>query len=169
MTTTDERRDEDTTTTVDDHAATIADETTVDAGAGEPNDTAATEGGDQDAATADGDGEDQEQPDTFPRTYVEQLRKESAGYRERAQRADQLEQRLHTALVAATGRLADPTDLPFDVGHLDDADALTAAIDELVERKPHLKTRRLSGDVGQGAGGAKAGDVNLADLLRARA
>lgn len=168
MTTTEQRRDDETTTIVDDDAATTTtDETTADLGTGEPNDTADTEGGDQDAATAD--GEDQEQPDTFPRTYVEQLRKESAGYRERAQRADQLEQRLHTALVAATGRLADPTDLPFDVEHLDDPDALTAAIDELVERKPHLKTRRLSGDVGQGAGGAKAGDVNLADLLRARA
>lgn len=166
MTTTDDRpEDDDTTTTVVDDAATTAtDETIVDTD--DLDDAATTEGGDQDAATVDGDAGDEGQ---FPREYVEKLRKESAGYRERAQRADQLEQRLHTALVAATGRLADPTDLPFDVGHLDDADALTAAIDELVEAKPHLKTRRLAGDVGQGAGGAKAGDVNLADLLRSRA
>ncbi|MCZ0731886.1 hypothetical protein OY187_27920 [Mycolicibacterium iranicum] len=119
-----------------------------------------------DDTTQDGDGD---QPETFPREYVEKLRKESAGYRERAQQADQLAQRLHTALVAATGRLADPTDLPFDAEHLDDPDALNAAIDELVERKPHLKSRRVVGDVGQGAGSVKAGQVNLAEILRARA
>ena len=164
----DPREDDDTTTTVVDDAATTATDTTVDVAA-ETDDSTAPDGADDGAATADDDAGDQDQSETFPREYVEKLRKESAGYRERAQRADQLEQRLHTALVAATGRLADPTDLPFDVGHLDDADALTAAIDELTERKPHLKTRRLAGDVGQGAGGAKAGDVNLADLLRARA
>ena len=74
-------------------------------------------------------------------------------------------QRLHVALVAATGRLADPDDLPFDETHLDDPDALTAAIDELLARKPHLKSRRAVGDVGQGAGGASA-DVDLAGMLR---
>lgn len=121
---------------------------------------------DDDDTTQDGDGD---QPETFPREYVEKLRKESAGYRERAQQADQLAQRLHTALVAATGRLADPTDLPFDAEHLDDPDALNAAIDALVERKPHLKSRRVVGDVGQGAGSVKAGQVNLAEILRARA
>lgn len=167
MTTTDDRLDDDQDTTVDD--ATATNTTTADAGDVDTavTDDAATDAGADDAVTdaADDDG----QAETFPRAYVEQLRKESAGYRERAQRAEELEQRLHTALVAATGRLADPTDLPFDVAHLDDADALAAAIDELVERKPHLKTRRLSGDVGQGAGGVKADDVNLADLLRARA
>jgi hypothetical protein len=99
---------------------------------------------------------------------VQQLRKESAGYRERAQQADALAQRLHAALVAATGRLADPSDLPFAAQHLDDADALTAAIDELLQAKPHLKSRRVVGDVGQGAGGKAAG-VDLAAMLRARA
>lgn len=111
-------------------------------------------------------GLDGDQPETFPREYVEKLRKESAGYRERAQQADTYAQRLHTALVAATGRLADPSDLPFDSAHLDDNDALSAAIDALVERKPHLKSRRVVGDVGQGAGSVKAGDVDLAALLR---
>lgn len=173
MTTTNDRRDELTTTvdtsvdgatTVDDAATTDA-TTTVDDGAT----TTTTDGGAEvDTTTEGGDGSEGD-PETFPRTYVEQLRKENAGYRERAGQADQLAQRLHSALVGATGRLADPTDLPFDAGHLDDPEALTAAIDALVERKPHLKSRRVVGDVGQGAGGAKAGDVNLADLLRARA
>ncbi|WP_245905964.1 hypothetical protein [Mycolicibacterium palauense] len=136
-----------------------------------PADTATATEHDQDADTetgGDGDGEDDD-PEQFPREYVQQLRKESAGYRERAQRADQLAQRLHSALVAATGRLQDPTDLTFDESHLDDPDKLKAAIDDLVTRKPHLKSRRVIGDVGQGAGGVKAADVNLADMLRSRA
>ncbi|GAB4082086.1 hypothetical protein [Modestobacter muralis] len=104
-------------------------------------------------------------PETFPRSYVEQLRQESAGYRTRAQQADTLAQRLHGALVAATGRLADPTDLPFDAAHLDDETALTAAIEDLIARKPHLASRRPTGDIGQGA--TPTGEtVDLAGLLR---
>lgn len=109
-----------------------------------------------------------EEPDTFPRDYVEKLRKEAAAYREKAKGRDELAQRLHTALVAATGRLADPSDLAFDEAHLDDEEALTAALDELLDRKPHLASRRPRGDVGQGAT-ANTTTVNLAGLLRARA
>ena len=59
--------------------------------------------------------EDQgDEGDTFPRSYVEKLRAESARYRERARNADAYAERLHTELVRATGRLADPTDVPFD-------------------------------------------------------
>ncbi|BCI55694.1 hypothetical protein NIIDNTM18_49720 [Mycolicibacterium litorale] len=107
--------------------------------------------------------------DTFPRSYVERLRRESAGYRERAQRGDTYAQRLHTELVRATGRLADPTDLAFDETHLDDPDALVAAVDDLLTRKPHLATRRPSGDIGQGAMSGAAANVDLAALLRQRA
>lgn len=107
---------------------------------------------------------------TFSRSYVEKLRRESAGYRERANRSDDLAQRLHTSLVAATGRLADAADLPFDAAHLDDAEALAGAIDELLARKPHLASRRLNGDIGQGNRGPSSdAPVNLADMLRARA
>ncbi|OKH70647.1 hypothetical protein EB73_11815 [Mycobacterium sp. SWH-M3] len=119
--------------------------------------------------TASGDVEFDSGADTFGRAYVEKLRKESAGYRERAQRADDLAARLHTALVSATGRLADPTDLPFDAANLDDEQALSGAIDELLTRKPHLASRRPFGDVGQGNRGASSEPVNLADMLRARA
>jgi hypothetical protein len=49
-----------------------------------------------------------EEGDTFPRSYVERLRRESAGYRERAQTADTYAKRLHLELVRATGKLADP-------------------------------------------------------------
>lgn len=123
--------------------------------------------------TAAGDSATESETDsnatTFSRAYVEKLRRENAGYRERAQRADELAARLHTALVAATGRMADPTDLAFDAAHLDDEQALSGAIDELLTRKPHLASRRPFGDVGQGNRGGTVEPVNLADMLRARA
>lgn len=159
------RRDDDTTATVD---GTTVDGTVTTDGTTTVDSTTTTTTDDGTTATTDG-ATTEDDPETFPREYVQQLRKESAGYRERAQQTDQLAERLHTALVAATGRLQDASDLPFDQAHLDDADMLSAAIDELLERKPHLKSRRVVGDVGQGAGGVKAGDVNLAELLRARA
>lgn len=111
----------------------------------------------------------QEEPDTFPREYVERLRDENAKWRQRAQQADDYAQRLHTALVEATGRLADPTDLEFNTEHLEDTGALTAAIDDLVARKPHLAARRPSGSIGQGAVGSSSNTVDLAGLLRASA
>lgn len=108
-----------------------------------------------------------DEPDTFPRDYVEKLRDESAKYRQRAQRADDLAQRLHVALTAATGRLQDADDLPFDEKHIDDSEALTAAIDDLLKRKPHLASRKLAGNVGQGTTETNT-TVDLAGLLRSR-
>ena len=143
-----------------DTAGSDSDQETVDA---------ATELGEETSATAATETDDGDDGETFPRAYVEELRAENARYRERAKAADTLAQRLHTALVAATGRLQDPSDLPFDEAHLENSDAMAAAIDELLERKPHLKSRRVVGDVGQGAGGVRPGDVDLSALLRARA
>lgn len=111
---------------------------------------------------------DDEAAETFPREYVEKLRKEAADARVKAKRADDLAVRLHTALVAATGRLADPSDLPFDESHLEDADALNAAVDALVAVKPHLASRRPFGAIGQGVTPTPAG-VDLAGILRAGA
>ena len=114
--------------------------------------------------------EDSEQGegDAFPRSYVEELRRENARYRERARNADTYAKRLHTELVRATGKLADPTDLEFAEGHLDDSDALTAAIDALLAKKPHLASRRPTGEIGQGATPSTA-TVDLAAILRRRA
>ena len=106
--------------------------------------------------------------ETFPRDVVERLRQENGRYRQRAQRADDLAHRLHLELVRATGRLADPTDLAFDEGHLDDPDALAAAVDDLLDRKPHLASRRPSGDIGQGVRGPAAAGFSLLDALKAR-
>ena len=105
-----------------------------------------------------GEGE----PGTFPRQYVEQLRKENADRRKRAEELEGRNAKLVAGLlraeVVADGRLADPADL------LDDADAtvllgdddapdsekVKAAVSELLGRKPHY-AKRISGDVGQGA------------------
>mgnify|MGYP000330108171 CR=1 FL=1 len=108
------------------------------------------------------------EPDTFPRAYVEDLRRENADYRNRAKAADDLAKRLHTELVRATGKLADPTDMPFDAEHLEDPDKLTASIDQLLSAKPHLKARRIVGAVGQGESGTTTG-VDLLGIMQGRA
>lgn len=108
-------------------------------------------------------------PETFPREYVEKLRKENGDNRVKAKKADDYAQRLHTALVAETGRLADPTDLPFDEAHIDDPAALTAAVEELLNSKPHLANRKPTGDIGQGLVSEAADTVNLAGILRSNA
>lgn len=105
------------------------------------------------AITGEGPVDEQhtsEDSEMFPRSYVEKLRKSEAGYRDKAKRAGELEKRLHAALVAKDGRLADPGDLEFNEEHLDDDDALAAAISELITRKPGLKAQQLRGDVGAG-------------------
>ena len=75
---------------------------------------------------------------------------------------------LHVELVRATGKLADPTDLPFDESHIDDPSALDAAITDLISRKPHLASRRPAREIGQGASPSTA-NVDLAAILRQRA
>jgi len=131
--------------------------------AAEPAETAA-----EPTEPPDPTGDTPEDAETFPRAVVEELRRENAKYRTRAGQADAMSQRLHLELVRATNRLADPSDLPFDENHLEDVSILDAAIDDLLSRKPHLASRRPSGDIGQGATGS-ADSVDLAGILRARA
>lgn len=121
---------------------------------------------DADASPVTGDTPDD--AETFPRDYVQKLRDENAKYRQRAADRDDLATKLHTALVAATGRLADPSDLEFNPEHLDDPDALTAAIDALLTTKPHLASRKPSGDIGQGVS-AVSDSFSLSGLLRSNA
>lgn len=103
-------------------------------------------------APENGTGGDSEgDPETFPRSYVEKLRGEAAAARVKAQKADELAGALWEARVASLGRLADPTDLPMptDADPLD-GDAVSAAVDELLARKPHLASRVPRGDAGGG-------------------
>lgn len=127
--------------------------------------------GDIAAATPEGSdlkSEQDDEPESFPREVVENLRKENGKYRQRAQRGDAYAQRLHLELVKATGRLADPSDLEFDENHLEDADALAAAVDDLLTRKPHLASRKPVGDIGQGKRGGSSEPFNLLGLLKER-
>ncbi|MEN3221287.1 hypothetical protein PUR22_10625 [Mycolicibacterium porcinum] len=123
-----------------------------------------------DATTEGSDlkSEPDEDAETFPREYVEKLRTENGKYRQRAGEADALATRLHTELVRATGRLADPTDLPFDADHIADAGKMVAAIDALLEAKPHLASRRPTGDIGQGNRGQGGGSFSLLQMLKDR-
>jgi hypothetical protein len=113
------------------------------------------------------------EPETFDREYVRKLRDEAAGHRVKAKRTDALNARLATAQAALTGKLADPTDLPFDESLLDD-DGLVdeakvhAAVEDLIKRKPHLAARRPTGNVGQGAR-PETPEIGLAAMLRAGA
>lgn len=133
-----------------------------------PDETLDDKGGTQIDAPGKQGGETTPNPedqDMFPRDVVEKLRRENAAARTKAKDRDALAQRLHRVLVEQTGRLADPTDLPFDEAHLTDPDALTAAIDELLTRKPHLAARTFHGNIGQGATTDPA-SIDLAAILR---
>jgi hypothetical protein len=100
--------------------------------------------------------------ETFPREYVEQLRKENADRRKRAEELEGRNARLVAGLlraeVVADGRLADPADLLEGaaaaalVGEdgAPDPEKVKDAVTELLARKPHY-AKRISGDVGQGA------------------
>lgn len=113
--------------------------------------------------------EPQEDAEAFPRAYVEKLRKENAGHRDKAKRADEYAAALWEARVTALGKLADPTDLPFPEGTDPlDAEAVTAAVEELLARKPHLASRTPRGDIGQGPS-VPADSVSLAGILRSAA
>ena len=137
----------------------MTDETTTDADLEQPTDASAPE------TDTDQPADDAE---TFPREYVLKLRDENAKYRQRAADRDEIAAKLHTALVQATGRLQDASDLPFDQTHLDDPDALTAALDALLTAKPHLATRKPMGSIGQGVSGV-SDTFSLAGALRSNA
>ena len=111
-----------------------------------------------------------DEPETFDREYVQKLRDEAAGHRVKAKRAEALAAALVTATAAGTGKLADPTDLPFTDDLLDedglvDVEKVATAVDDLIKRKPHLAARRPRGDVGQGAR-PETDEIGLATLLR---
>ncbi len=124
--------------------------------------------------------EEPEDGDTFTRAYVDRLRRQMAGYRDRAktaetrveeltaaeERSDALAHRLHTELVERTGKLAAPDLLPFDAEHLEDSAKLDAAIDALIEQRPYAKARTVTGDIGQGARSTVTEAPTFSSLLR---
>lgn len=118
--------------------------------------------------------ETEQEPDTFPREYVENLRREAAEHRTGRTAAEERSEaalsRLRLAAIHSATRdvLADPTDLQWSDDMTDeegwpDAEKISAAASALVEAKPHLG--RVRGDVGQGFRGGEQG-VSLAEALR---
>ena len=147
----------DTTAQEPENGPQTADETTT-----TPPDASDAAQGAQDASQDASQGN----AETFPREYVEKLRKEAAEARLKAKKADDYARALFAARVAATGRLADPSDLPFNTDLVDDLPALEAAIDDLLAQHPHYAARTPRGDIGQGVGAVRHDDIDLAAILR---
>lgn len=124
-----------------------------------------------DVTTEDADNE--AEADSFPRNVVEALRRESAGYRDRAKaaeaRADELARALFTARVAATGKLENPAEIAYNGDILDDADAITQAIEAAITDRPYIKARKVTGSVGQGSRGEDAAQFSLLNRLKSNA
>lgn len=108
--------------------------------------------------------------ETFSREYVQELRSEAAEYRTRAKTADTLREALWAERVKADGRLVDADDLPMpsDADPLS-VDSVSAAVDALIERKPHLKRREAVAGVGQGLTDHQDDSVSLTSWLRGNA
>jgi hypothetical protein len=110
------------------------------------------------------------EPDTFPRSYVEELRAEAAEHRLRAKEADRLRDALRTAVLARAcdGILHDPLPWSDDFDGEDglpDPEKVREAAEGLAAEKPHLA--RVRGDAGQGFRGDESDAVvDLAELLR---
>lgn len=149
----------------EEQGAPVGDENgTVGASTGEDSTAAVGEGGQPGEAS----GEEQ---DTFPRDYVEKLRKESADYRTRAQRAEEAEKRLHDLAVAqaVSGILVRADELHWreefaDADGWPDHDKIRAAAEELVAQRPYLG--RPSGDVGQGRHDDEKAAASLMGFIR---
>ena len=133
-----------------------------------------------DDQTGDGDTTDDTgadgAPETFPREYVEQLRRENAQHRTRAQRADEATARLLDASIASAtaGILADaddlrahvPADALVDDDGWPDPERIAEAARALVQRKPHLGDGRPRGDIDQGTRDTDGDGVSLAGMMR---
>jgi hypothetical protein len=121
--------------------------------------------------TVEGQADTEEAVQTFDAEYVKSLRAEAAEYRVKAKRAEALAKQALTAMVSADGRLIDPSDLAYNEewhskdGALD-AQAITAAIDALVEAKPHLARKRPTAPIAQGVRTHKS-EPNLLQLIQA--
>lgn len=125
---------------------------------------------DDDGGSSESDETDElDETDAAP---VARARRQAARYRRELREVeserDELVAALWTERVAALGVLADPTDLPHDPDALHDPDRLRELADELVARKPHLRSRRIRERAGQGEGDG-SGTVSLSGLLRRNA
>jgi len=98
----------------------------------------------EDAAPADAAPDDELSDAEGDGDALSKLRREAAGHRVRAKEAEtrvsELQQQVFSLLVAADGRLADPSDLPYSEG-VTDAEGVAALIDALITAKPHFAAK----------------------------
>ena len=125
----------------------------------------------EEPAASETDENDTADDENSSTDQIAEVRREAAGYRTKLRDTEAHLQRVQSELfhakVAATGRLADASDMPVNVELLDDGDALNAAIGELLQSKPHLKARSFGG-IGQGEKPERS-SVSLGGMLRRNA
>lgn len=136
-----------------------------DGGAGTSDPEGETPNETTDDPEGEGDGK------KFDREYVQELRSESAGHRKRATEAEKavedLRRKLWSHEVAALGLLADPDDLPYDSEAAGDPEAVKAAAEALIARKPHMARTSTSGPLPDAADREPSpGAVSWSTLLR---
>jgi len=109
---------------------------------------------------------------TFDEAYVKNLRDESAKHRrEKKALADRL---LDTTVTSTAVDLADPADLLVYVDRaelvgedgLPDADLILIAMNSLLEKKPHLRSRQPRGSIDQGGRGQEIETFSFNDWLK---
>lgn len=137
----------------------------------ETTETAAQTTESEEPAASETEETDTEDNENSGNDQIAEVRREAAGYRTKLRDTEAHLQRVQSELfhakVAATGRLADASDMPVNVELLDDGDALNTAIDELLQSKPHLKARSFGG-IGQGEQPERS-SVSLGGILRRNA
>lgn len=127
------------------------------------------------ATESEGETDDTERPATdetdetdSENDGIRKVRREAANYRTQLREAEtelqDVKAQLFAAKVSASGKFADPSDMPVDLDMVNDDAALYRAIDELLEHKPHLRARQF-GNIGQGERGTAQG-VSLGSILR---
>lgn len=136
----------------------------------EPEPEPATEPTEPVELAADPEPADDDDPDddsdTFPREYVERLRRENQTYRDRARAAESTAWR---ALVESTGLVVNADEVPRPDGAALDLDGALAAAREAIAARPYIAARRARGNIGQHEGPGSTTAVSLSSLLRAGA
>lgn len=104
-----------------------------------------------------------ENSDTFPREYVERLRRENQTYRDRAREAESTAWR---ALVESTGLVINADEVPRPDGAALTLDGAETAASEAIGARPYIAARRARGNIGQHEGPGASSAVSLSSLLR---
>lgn len=116
-----------------------------------------------------------EESEVFDKAYVTKLREENS---KRRRENNALADRLLEITVSSVGtELADPADLLvyvdraslLDEDGLPDSELIAAAVEDLLERKPHLRSRGARGDIDQGGRGKEVESFSFNDWLKSAA